>query len=40
MSSPNVSDVAVSKETWDSHNKMLLEPLAIGDSEVSGVMIQ
>lgn len=25
---------SVSKETWDSHNKMMLEPLAISDSEV------
>lgn len=24
----------VSKETWDSHNKMMLEPLAVSDSEV------
>lgn len=24
----------VSKETWDSHNKMMLEPLATNDSEV------
>lgn len=25
---------SVSKETWDSHNKMMLEPLIINDSEV------
>lgn len=25
---------SLSKETWDSHNKMMLEPLAISDSEV------
>lgn len=25
---------SVSKETWDSHNKMMLEPLATSDSEV------
>lgn len=24
----------VSKETWESHNKMMLEPLATNDSEV------
>lgn len=24
----------VSKETWDSHNKMMLEPLSNNDSEV------
>lgn len=24
----------VSKETWQSHNKMMLEPLANSDSEV------
>ncbi|XP_041812940.1 serine hydroxymethyltransferase, cytosolic [Chelmon rostratus] len=24
----------VSKETWDSHNKMMLEPLSVNDSEV------
>ncbi len=25
---------SVSKETWDSHNKMMLEPLSVNDSEV------
>lgn len=25
---------SLSKETWDSHNKMMLEPLAVSDSEV------
>lgn len=25
---------AVSKETWEAHNKMMLEPLVINDSEV------
>lgn len=25
---------SVSKETWQSHNKMMLEPLANSDSEV------
>lgn len=24
----------VSKETWDSHNKMMLDPLSVSDSEV------
>lgn len=33
MSSTNIS--TVSQETWESHNKMMLEPLAINDSEVS-----
>ncbi|XP_056143926.1 serine hydroxymethyltransferase, cytosolic [Lampris incognitus] len=28
----------VSKETWDSHNKMMLEPLAINDSEVFSII--
>lgn len=25
---------AVTKETWDLHNKMMVEPLALNDSEV------
>ena len=25
---------SVSKDTWESHNKMMLEPLGINDSEV------
>lgn len=29
-----MSGHGVSKETWDSHNKMMLEPLSINDSEV------
>ncbi|XP_061567395.1 serine hydroxymethyltransferase, cytosolic [Cololabis saira] len=29
---------AVSKETWDSHNKMMVEPLAICDSEVFSII--
>ncbi|XP_054463850.1 serine hydroxymethyltransferase, cytosolic [Anoplopoma fimbria] len=28
----------VSKETWDSHNKMMLEPLSINDSEVFSII--
>uniref|UniRef100_H3CL90 Serine hydroxymethyltransferase n=1 Tax=Tetraodon nigroviridis TaxID=99883 RepID=H3CL90_TETNG len=28
----------VSKETWDSHNKMMLEPLATNDSEVFDII--
>lgn len=29
---------SISKETWDSHNKMMLEPLAINDSEVFAII--
>ena len=29
----------VSKETWDSHNKMMLGPLAINDSEVCVLLL-
>lgn len=25
---------SINKEIWDSHNKMMLEPLAVNDSEV------
>uniref|UniRef100_A0A672Z282 Serine hydroxymethyltransferase n=1 Tax=Sphaeramia orbicularis TaxID=375764 RepID=A0A672Z282_9TELE len=28
----------VSKETWDSHNKMMLEPLSVSDSEVFSII--
>ncbi|XP_034045982.1 serine hydroxymethyltransferase, cytosolic-like [Thalassophryne amazonica] len=31
-------DNTVSKETWNSHNKMMLEPLAINDSEVFSII--
>uniref|UniRef100_A0A3Q3GA90 Serine hydroxymethyltransferase n=1 Tax=Kryptolebias marmoratus TaxID=37003 RepID=A0A3Q3GA90_KRYMA len=29
---------SVTKETWDSHNKMMLEPLAVNDSEVFSII--
>ncbi|XP_034396137.1 serine hydroxymethyltransferase, cytosolic [Cyclopterus lumpus] len=38
MSLTNRHNVALSKEMWDSHNKMLLEPLSIGDSEVFSII--
>lgn len=34
MSLKNEHNFVVSKETWDSHNKMMLEPLSVSDSEV------
>lgn len=29
---------SVSKETWDSHNKMMLDPLSVSDSEVCWIL--
>ncbi|MEQ2266251.1 Serine hydroxymethyltransferase, cytosolic [Xenotaenia resolanae] len=34
----SLKKTCVGKDTWDSHNKMMLEPLAISDSEVFSII--
>uniref|UniRef100_A0A3Q2PYW9 Serine hydroxymethyltransferase 1 (soluble) n=1 Tax=Fundulus heteroclitus TaxID=8078 RepID=A0A3Q2PYW9_FUNHE len=35
---PVTKSQGAGKETWDSHNKMMLEPLAVSDSEVFSII--